>query len=158
LHAGDETQWRSLWRSYCEFYQVSLSDAVTAHTWRNIVANDRVIGLAASRGGELAGFGIAVLHDATWSEGPSAYLEDLFVREDERGRGIGRAIIDELILRGRAEGWGAIYWHTRADNAAARRLYDSYCPADDFVRYRLFLEPIGSAGRTALSRRARSRG
>jgi hypothetical protein len=34
-------------------------------------------------------------------------------------------------------GWSRLYWHTRAENAAARRLYDSFVEADDFVRYRL---------------------
>jgi len=30
-------------------------------------------------------------------------------------------------------------WHTRADNAAARRLYDRFVPVDGFVRYALAL-------------------
>jgi hypothetical protein len=28
-----------------------------------------------------------------------------------------------------------LYWHTRGNNATARRLYDTFIPADDFVRY-----------------------
>ena len=35
----------------------------------------------------------------------------------------------------RAEGWARLYWMTRADNTRARRLYDRYAQADDFVRY-----------------------
>jgi len=34
-------------------------------------------------------------------------------------------------------GWSRLYWHTRAGNLAARRLYDAFVQADDFVRYRL---------------------
>ena len=35
----------------------------------------------------------------------------------------------------RAEGWARLYWMTREDNEPARRLYDRYASADDFVRY-----------------------
>jgi GNAT superfamily N-acetyltransferase len=90
--------------------------------------DDRVIGFTAS-----------VIHEATWSRDPVCYLEDLFVDQSARGKGIGRALIQDLIDLGREHGWSRIYWHTRADNLAARRLYDKFVPADDFVRYRLFL-------------------
>jgi ribosomal protein S18 acetylase RimI-like enzyme len=56
-----------------------------------------------------------------------------------RGRGIGRALIEDLLAQARAKGWSRIYWHTEASNAAARRLYETYTRADEFVRYRLFL-------------------
>ncbi|HEY8263776.1 MAG TPA: GNAT family N-acetyltransferase, partial [Methyloceanibacter sp.] len=36
-------------------------------------------------------------------------------------------------------GWSRLYWHTRESNVAARRLYDKFAKADDFVRYRLVL-------------------
>ena len=34
-----------------------------------------------------------------------------------------------------AEGWARVYWMTKADNLPARRLYDRFTRADDFVRY-----------------------
>jgi GNAT superfamily N-acetyltransferase len=95
---------------------------------RVAILDDRVIGFTAS-----------VIHEATWSRDPVCYLEDLFVDQSARGKGIGRALIQDLIDLGREHGWSRIYWHTRADNLAARRLYDKFVPADDFVRYRLFL-------------------
>ena len=41
---------------------------------------------------------------------------------------------------GRDRGWSRLYWHTRASNEAARRLYDKFVNADDFVRYRMILD------------------
>ena len=38
-------------------------------------------------------------------------------------------------------GWSSIYWHTRSDNVQARKLYDHYVTADEFVRYRLAIKP-----------------
>jgi len=137
LRPQQEEQWRRLWRQYLDFYEVDLAEVVTAHAWRNILENQNVLGLGASRSSDLVGFAIVILHEATWSLRRNAYLEDLFVCSDERGRGVGRRIVDQLIHRARANEWGTVYWHTQAGNTGARALYDSYCLADDFVRYRL---------------------
>jgi GNAT superfamily N-acetyltransferase len=134
-----ERQWRDLWQQYLNFYDAGVPDLVTDLTWQKMLDGGSVIGLAAVCPPNLVGFAIAVLHEATWSIGRAAYLEDLFVCDNERGRGVGRKLIDEVILCARAEGCAVVYWHTRASNDAARRLYDSYADADDFVRYRLTL-------------------
>ena len=39
---------------------------------------------------------------------------------------------------GKREGWSKLYWVTRENNPA-RKLYDKYGEADDYVRYRLSL-------------------
>lgn len=137
LRSGHEEEWRRLWQHYLEFYETDLHGAVTAHTWQHILANDDVVGIGATRDGRLVGFAIVIVHPATWSDRPAAYLEDLFVSSDQRGLGVGRMLVDETIRCAKASGWGSLYWHTQAKNAAARRLYDSYCQADDVVRYRL---------------------
>lgn len=43
---------------------------------------------------------------------------------DHRGRGTGRALLDELVRRAGARGVEAVLLEVRADNDAARRLYD----------------------------------
>jgi len=50
---------------------------------------------------------------------------------------VGRALIDDLITLARNKGWSRLYWHTHAGNETARKLYDTYTQADDFVRYRI---------------------
>lgn len=42
------------------------------------------------------------------------------------------------IAEGKREGWSKLYWVTRENNPA-RKLYDRYGDADDYVRYRLSL-------------------
>ena len=44
---------------------------------------------------------------------------------------------EEIAQKAEAEGWGRVYWHTETGNAAARRLYDRFRPADAYVRYTL---------------------
>jgi ribosomal protein S18 acetylase RimI-like enzyme len=52
-----------------------------------------------------------------------------------RGGGVGRMLLQDLVALARQHGWPTVYWHTRGNNATARRLYDTFIPADDFVRY-----------------------
>ena len=138
LRPDDEADWRGLWSGYLAFYGEALPEAVTAATWARVLDPEApLLGRVAERDGAAAGFTLSVLHAGTWTLAPVCYLEDLFVRPDLRGAGTGRALIDDLVALAQARGWGRLYWHTREDNAPARRLYDSFTPADDFRRYRL---------------------
>ena len=85
--------------------------------------------------GDLLGFAHYVLHPHTWSDKTLCYLEDLFVSPEARGQNVGYALISHLVEIGKAAGWGRVYWHTETANTAARRLYDRFTAADDFVRY-----------------------
>ncbi|MDH4415108.1 MAG: GNAT family N-acetyltransferase [Rhizobium sp.] len=138
--AADEAAWRGLWNQYLTFYKVDLADDVTAHTWARILdPSSRVAMRVAEVDGLLAGFAIHHDHDSTWVKTPDCYLEDLFLDAAYRGKGIGRALIDDLIAIAKAKGWSRLYWHTDRDNLTARKLYDTYAPEDGHVRYRLKL-------------------
>jgi GNAT superfamily N-acetyltransferase len=52
-------------------------------------------------------------------------MNDLFVREDVRGGGVGRALIMAALAVGRKRGVGSLEWYTAPDNVTAQRLYDS---------------------------------
>jgi GNAT superfamily N-acetyltransferase len=130
----DEAAWRILWAGYCAFYEKSLPEAVTAGTWRRMLTQGSLLfGRVAEWKGGVAG----VLHQGSWTLDPICYLEDLFVAPEARGHGIGRALIADLLARAKERGWSRLYWHTRESNAPARRLYDEFAKADDFVRYRI---------------------
>jgi len=139
--ATDEPAWRRLWAQYLAFYEADVAADVTDTTWaRSLIPGSGIFGrVAVAREGALAGFSLSILHPGTWRKEPLCYLEDLFVDPAWRGQGVGRLLIEDLIGLGKANGWATLYWHTRASNGAARRLYDQFTPADDFVRYRLSL-------------------
>jgi GNAT superfamily N-acetyltransferase len=134
---ADENAWRPLWAAYNAFYEVSIPGNVTANTWRRILDPEAPVSCRlAVVDKSIAGFAISVVHDSTWTATPVCYLEDLFVAPAFRGRGCGRLLIEDLVDRAKAKGWSRLYWHTRATNPA-RRLYDEFSGADDFVRYRM---------------------
>ena len=135
--ANDEPRWRELWAGYCTFYEVTMSEAVTAHTWQRILdaASPVHCIVSCDASGRIQGICNYIPHDNTWTLTPVCYLEDLFVDSAVRGQQFGKALIDWLVAQMTAQGWSRIYWMTREDNACARRLYDRYTPRDAFVRY-----------------------
>lgn len=133
---SDEAAWRKLWRGYLDFYRHPLDAAVADRTWKRILDPDSaVMCIVAEDGGQVVGFANCVVHENTWETQAVCYLQDLFVAPAARGRGIGGALLGWLRNAMPAEGWARLYWMTRADNAQARRLYDRFTRADDFVRY-----------------------
>ena len=133
---GDEAAWRRLWQGYCEFYGANLGEEVTARTWKRILDPDSAIMcIVAEVDGQVYGFANCVVHENTWETQPVCYLEDLYVLPSARGHGIGKALIEWLRNSMRAEGWARLYWMTHEDNERARKLYDQFAAAYDFVRY-----------------------
>jgi Acetyltransferase (GNAT) family len=119
---GDERDWRRLWSGYCDFYAAAVPEETTGATWQRILdalAPIRCIVAIVDR--ETVGFANYVLHPLTWSDRPLCSLEDLYVRSTFEVAASENALIEHLVNRGRVDGWARIYWHTRADNAAARR-------------------------------------
>jgi GNAT superfamily N-acetyltransferase len=136
--AQDEAVWRNLWTQYLAFYRVDLPPEVTQQTWdRMIDPNTTLRGRLAVLDGVVVGFALHHTHLSTWASSYDCYLEDLFLTDAARGRGIGRALVDDLIAHCRQTGYSRLYWHTDASNSRARKLYDSYTPDDGHVRYRI---------------------
>jgi GNAT superfamily N-acetyltransferase len=135
---GDEADWRRLWAGYVTFYRVAVSPEVTATTWARILDPASPLFMrVAVLDGRVVGFAVCLLHEATWVKEPVCYLEDLFLDEAARGKGIGKTLLDDLVGKAMANGWARLYWHTDEGNETARRLYDKYTEADGHVRYRL---------------------
>jgi GNAT superfamily N-acetyltransferase len=137
---ADEAAWRGLWAGFLAYYGVTLAPEVTDFTWARLMDPSNALKARLAVDGDRAlGFAIHQHHPSTWVKGDDCYLEDLFVAPDARGRGVGRALIEDLVALARARGWKRLYWNTDASNETARRLYDSFTPDDGHIRYRLTL-------------------
>lgn len=86
--------------------------------------------------GKVTGFVACVIHEGTWFTQPVCYLEDLFVEENARGVGAGKALIMRVCDEAREAGWAKVYWVTNENNPA-RKLYDKLAQVDDVVRYNI---------------------
>jgi ribosomal protein S18 acetylase RimI-like enzyme len=71
--------------------------------------------------------GFAQLRFRPWvySAGLHAYLEELYVKPDLRGNGLGRALLEAAIETARGEGAEQMELGTSEDDVAARGLYES---------------------------------
>jgi GNAT superfamily N-acetyltransferase len=103
--------------------------------------------LLAFIGSDPVGFALFHPRFSTWLGRPGMYLEDLFVTEAARGRGVGRRLMARLAAIAVARGWGRIDFQVLDWN-----------PARDFYR-RLGIEHLGDwlrygADAEALSRLA----
>ncbi len=139
LVASDRPDWDEMWAGYLTFYKASLTPDISDDTFARLLSGELIGLIAEDADGHPQGFAHAILHAGTWSPKPVCYLEDLFVRDTARGMGAGRALIEALIARGRAEGWLRLYWQTAADNHTAQALYDRLADRTTWLRYELEL-------------------
>ena len=74
---------------------------------------------------EPVGFAIWFFNFSTFSGRSGIYLEDLFVREAFRGRGIGKALLSHLARLSIENGWSRVQWTVLDWNAPSIDFYRS---------------------------------
>ena len=139
LQERDRSTWRKLAQGYNDFYETVWPEEVYERTWRRLLANAGVHGLAAHLDGQLVGIAHYLFHVNVWRD-DVCYLQDLVVDETVRGQGTARALIEAVAAAARRRGASRFYWQTRQDNARARVLYDKVAHFNGFVRYDYTLE------------------
>ncbi|HLH06412.1 MAG TPA: GNAT family N-acetyltransferase [Terriglobales bacterium] len=72
-----------------------------------------------------AGFALFFLNYSTWLGRPGLYLEDLFVRPEFRGKGIGKAVLAELARIALAENCYGMKWQVLDWNTPAIEFYEA---------------------------------
>jgi len=134
---AERAAWEPLWVGYQNFYKVSLSDEVNTATWQRLHDPAEPMGvLGAYVDGRLCGIVHYLFHRSCWSIGNYCYLQDLFVAEDARNHGLGRALIVAVEERARAAGASRVHWLTHETNTDARALYDKLAERPGFIQYR----------------------
>jgi GNAT superfamily N-acetyltransferase len=76
--------------------------------------------------GQPAGFALWFLNFSTWEGKPGIYLEDLFVRPALRGKGIGKALLQDLAATAVREGWTRFVWQVLDWNTPAIEFYEAH--------------------------------
>jgi GNAT superfamily N-acetyltransferase len=75
--------------------------------------------------GELIGYAVFFETYSTFRALPSLFLEDLYVRYDARGRGIGESLLRHVARLAVERGCGRLEWSVLDWNEGARRFYRS---------------------------------
>ena len=137
---ADRAAWEPLWAGYNAFYErvgaTALAPEITQVTWERFLdPAEPVFALVAEDARGLVGLAHFLFHRSTTRIEPVCYLQDLFTAPQQRGRGIGRALIEGVYARARDAGASRVYWQTRESNAAGRVLYDKVAQHRGFIVY-----------------------
>lgn len=84
----------------------------------------------AEHDGQVGGFALWYLSFSTWTAGHGIYLEDLYVKPELRGLGLGRALLAELARICVARGYPRLEWAVLDWNTPSRGFYASLGAAE----------------------------
>ncbi|MDR1129062.1 MAG: GNAT family N-acetyltransferase [Treponema sp.] len=86
-----------------------------------------------------AGFALFFHNFSTFLGKPGIYIEDLFVRPEYRGRGLGRALFARIAAIAEERGCGRLEWSCLDWNETSIKFYRSRGgrPLDDWTTYRI---------------------
>jgi GNAT superfamily N-acetyltransferase len=87
------------------------------------------------------GFALFFTNFSTFLGKPGLYLEDLFVRPEARGHGLGRALLEKLIAIARERRYGRVEWSVLDWNVDAQAFYTKLGakPMDEWTVWRVTL-------------------
>jgi GNAT superfamily N-acetyltransferase len=113
--------------AYQRFYEVAkVDDDRNRAFFRRFLAPSEDGLLLGARGeGRLLGYACLYWHFSSLEATECVLMNDLFVDESARGRGVGRALIEASADVARERNVPFVEWSTAPDNHTAQRLYDS---------------------------------
>ncbi len=137
LRPDERQAWEPFWQAYLTFYESSVSPETTDILWARLHdAREPMFVLGAFHGAQLIGIVHYLFHRSCWTIGDYCYLQDLYVSEEARGRGVGRALIAAVEQAAREKGASRVHWLTKEDNHTARALYETLADRSGFIQYR----------------------
>ena len=75
--------------------------------------------------GKVEGFALYYIRYSTW-KGQRMYLEDILVTEKMRGKGLGKLLLDRLIVEAKEKNLSGIVWQVLEWNEPAINFYKKY--------------------------------
>jgi GNAT superfamily N-acetyltransferase len=110
-----------------------------------------LFGHVAEVDGEIAGFTLWFLSFSTFRGVHGIYLEDLFVRPEHRGGGLGRALLAALASECVRQGYARLEWSVLDWNAPSIGFYKSLgaVPVDGWTMYRMTDAALATLGASA---------
>ena len=117
--------------------EVSATQSALEHTLFGPKSYAEVV--LAEDSGDAVGFCLFFHNYSTFLGKPGLYIEDIFVRPDHRGKGIGRALFTEMKRIADNRNCGRIEWRVLDWNKPAIDFYGSFGakPMDEWTVYRL---------------------
>ena len=143
----------SLIKELAGYERLSHEAVATEETLRASLFGERQVAetLLAHLGDDPAGFALFFYNFSTFLDRPGIYLEDLYVRPEYRGAGVGRALLVHLAGLARHRDCGRLEWSILDWNEPAIGFYESIgaSPVSGWTVYRVTgraLEELAARG------------
>jgi GNAT superfamily N-acetyltransferase len=106
-----------------------------------------VFGLVAEVDSQVVAFALYFLNFSTWEGVHGIYLEDLYVAPDQRGTGLGKALLQSLAAVAVARGYARFEWSVLSWNTPSIDFYRAMGaePLDDWTVFRLTGRALAAA-------------
>jgi GNAT superfamily N-acetyltransferase len=128
-------------RELAEYERLSHEVCATEEQLHETLFGERPVAevLLASLDGKPVGFAVFFANYSTFLARPGVYLEDLFVRPDARGFGLGRELLEYLARLTVERGWGRLEWRVLDWNASSIAFYKKLGaePLDEWTIFRV---------------------
>lgn len=138
---GDVPLILSLIRELAEYEKLSHEVVATEEELRTNLFGERPFAevLIADHDGDPAGFALFFHNFSTFLGKPGIYLEDLYVKPEFRGAGVGKRLLAHLARLAKERGCGRLEWWVLDWNEPSIGFYDSVgaVAMDDWTVYRL---------------------
>ncbi|MFW5833518.1 MAG: GNAT family N-acetyltransferase [Pseudomonadota bacterium] len=108
---------------------------------RALLVRPGAVVLGAFEPDELVGFAVLLELPEAVHATTCGGLDDLFVRDDRRGRGCARALLEAAVAEGRRRRWSHLRWIVPEDDAPAIRLYERLAERLPYHSYLVRLDP-----------------
>jgi GNAT superfamily N-acetyltransferase len=136
----------SLIKELAEYERLSHEVVATEEALRDSLFGERPVAevLIGHLGDEPVGFALFLHNFSTFLGKPGIYLEDLYVRPEFRGAGIGRALLVHLARLARERGCGRVEWSVLDWNEPAIGFYKKIgaSPVSGWTVYRVTGEAL----------------
>lgn len=141
----------SLIRELAEYEKLAHEVCATEAQLRETLFGERSVAevVIAALDGQPAGFAVFFPNYSTFLGRPGLYLEDLFVRPEARGFGLGRLLIEYLARLAVDRGWGRLEWRVLDWNQPSIDFYKKLGaqPLDDWTVFRVTGEALHKLAR-----------
>ncbi|MFA7660917.1 MAG: GNAT family N-acetyltransferase [Anaerovoracaceae bacterium] len=140
--AKDEKIWITLNREFMDFEiqedgvwnnTQDEPDTIFMNTFREAVNNPELVTLFLFEQNEtIMGFANLMTIYSIWAHGKALVLDDLYIREEYRGKGFGKEAMKFLVTYGRIKGYKRLQFQSEFSNASAMTFYKKlgFTPVD----------------------------
>ncbi len=145
---GDESGILSRIQALAEYEHEpdAVENTVEALTEALFGPDSKTFALVVEREGEVVGIALWFITYSTWTGRHGIWLEDLFVDDDQRGRGYGKALLAALAAICVERGYPRLEWTVLDWNAPSVAFYRSVgaAPQDQWTTQRLVGAPLAA--------------